>query len=565
MAARDVESDLAGHVPARPQAIGRMLATLIPQPVKKGFSTPAIPLYYRPHSTRYPVAMGNAVPTRELVRLQGLQVKVGQLLVKNKLDPALKEDLEKLYEALENSVSRLDDLNLLGQPLDRITSTETRHDIRNAIGITKGYAELIKDSAEQPSATLSNLLDKIVLWSVKTIATLERARGSVEPAGALEPAAIAEVQPGYRGTILILDDEPSNRELLTRQIDQLGLNSIACANAGEAFDVLRSQDIDLILLDLVMPEVSGHDVLARLKASELWRAIPVIVISGMSDQNEVIRCIQAGADDYLQKPFNRVLLQARLQAGLQRKRWVDKERELSNELEKSHRFIKNTFGRYLSTEIVSNLLDKPDGLDMGGQLQTVTILMADIRSFTSISEQLDPQKVVALLNNYLGKMADVIMAHDGTVDEFIGDAILALFGAPVAKEDDSDRAIACALEMQAQIAEVNRENREQGLPEISIGIGINTGEVVAGNIGSASRAKYGVVGHAVNLTSRIEDQTAAGEILAAQSTLDSCQRELLLGRSLQLQPKGVVESVQVCEVVGIASDQPTAQTTSQAQ
>ena len=143
---------------------------------------------------------------------------------------------------------------------------------------------------------------------------------------------------------------------------------------------------------------------------------------------------------------------------------------------------------------------------MGGQLQTVTILMADIRGFTTISESLPPQKVVKVLNNYLGTMAEIIMAHDGTVDEFIGDAILALFGAPVAKADDSARAIACALAMQAEMDAINARNIADGLPSIGIGIGINTGEVVAGNIGS-KRAKYGVVGHAVNVTSRIEDQT----------------------------------------------------------
>ena len=496
--------------------------------------------------------MSNVVPTRELVRLQGLQVKVGQMLVKNKLSDSLKDDLTRLYEALELSVSKLDKLNLQGIPLDSIDSPEIRHDIRNAIGITKGYAELIKDTEDLPSAALSNLLDKIMLWSAKTISTLERTtRRKQNDTTLFSLDALKEQTDSYQGHILILDDEPANRELLSRHIQQLGLETFACATAEEAYEVLRSNDIDLILLDLVMPDVSGHQVLAELKASQLWRAIPVIVISGMSDQNEVIRCIQAGADDYLQKPFNRILLQARLHAGLNRKRWVDKERDLSNELERSHRFIKNTFGRYLSTEVVSSLLDKPDGLDMGGQLQTVSILMADIRGFTTISESLPPQKVVRLLNNYLGTMAEIIMAHNGTVDEFIGDAILALFGAPVAKADDSNRAVACALAMQAEMEAVNQRNIAQGLPSINIGIGINTGEVIAGNIGSMKRAKYGVVGHAVNVTSRIEDQTGPGEILVAQSTLDHCNLPLTLGRQLDLQPKGVKETISVTEVTAI--------------
>jgi class 3 adenylate cyclase len=157
-------------------------------------------------------------------------------------------------------------------------------------------------------------------------------------------------------------------------------------------------------------------------------------------------------------------------------------------------------------------------------------------------------------------MAEIIMAHDGTVDEFIGDAILALFGAPVAKADDSARAIACALAMQAEMDAINARNIADGLPSIDIGIGINTGEVVAGNIGSKKRAKYGVVGHAVNVTSRIEDQTLPGEILVAKSTLDACSLVCKLGREIELRPKGVSEIIDVSAVESIdisTSGQPS--------
>ncbi|NNL57842.1 MAG: response regulator [Pseudomonadales bacterium] len=493
--------------------------------------------------------MTEPLPMRELARLQSLQIKVGQMLVKSKLDPALRSDLEKLFAALEHNVNKLDDLQLKGISLDSVDDPTLRHDMRNAIGISRGYAELIRETAEAPTASLSNLLDKVILWSNKSLNSLENTRRK-KAASTATTSTLNSAEPGsYSGNILILDDQPANRDLLSRYIEQLGLKAYACATAAEAFKILQQQNIDLILLDLVMPEMSGHEVLAKLKASRIWRAIPVIVISGLADQAEVIRCIEAGAEDYLQKPFNRVLLQARLAAGLDRKRWVDTERRLSEELEKSHRFIKNTFGRYLSSEIVSNLLDRPDGLDMGGQLQTVTILMADIRGFTTISEQLSPQSVVKLLNNYLGSMADIIMAHGGIVDEFIGDAILALFGAPVTSEHDRANAVRCALAMQRAMDDVNQRNIEQGLPRIEMGIGLNTGEVVAGNIGSSTRAKYGVVGHAVNVTSRIEDQTGPGEILAAESTLRDSELQLTTGRQLDLQPKGVSERVHVSQVI----------------
>lgn len=499
--------------------------------------------------------MTDNVPIRELVRLQNLQVKVGQLLTNNEFDEPIKDDLSKLCEAVEYSVKKLQELNDKNIPLNNIPSPEIRHDIRNAVGISKGYAELIKDTIENPSTSLSNLLDKIVLWSSKTISTLEKIKNKNSSNNLSSNESLKQHLGQYKGKVLILDDEEANRELLSRYIKQFGMETIVCEHAGEAFQVLEKNEIDLILLDLVMPDISGHEVLSELKASENWRAIPVIIISGMSEQDEVIRCIQAGADDYLQKPFNKVLLEARLYAGIDRKRWLDKERHLKNEIEKSHRFIKNTFGRYLSSEIVSKLLDKPDGLDMGGKLQTVTILMADIRSFTTISENLTPQQVVKMLNNYLGTMADVIMSHDGTVDEFIGDAILALFGAPVSKPDDADRAIACAIKMQAQIESINKTNISHGLPPITMGIGINTGEVIAGNIGSNKRAKYGVVGHTVNITSRIEDQTKPGEILVSEKTLEVCKSSFNLGRSIDLQPKGISEIITVVGINGYKKKQ----------
>ena len=487
---------------------------------------------------------------RELERLQGLQNKAHLLLETGRISEQMRDDLEKLSQALDQNQQVFANLAKKGMELSDVNDSGLRHDLRNIIGISQGYAELIREGDNQRSAKISNLLDKIILWSSRSLAQLElsiKVGRQNLPEAVLPTPDINQLD----ATILIVDDEPANRDILSRHIRQLGLNTITCSSGDEAFQALKNQSVDLILLDLVMPDIGGHEVLAQLKASTLWRAIPVIVISGMGDQGAVIRCIEAGADDYLQKPFNKTLLRARLLAGLDRKSWVDKERRLTAELEKSQNFIKNTFGRYLSNEIVSNLLDRPDGLNMGGELRTVTILMADIRSFTTISEQLEPQKVVELLNNYLGAMAEIIMAHRGTVDEFIGDAILAVFGAPVSTPEDAENAIRCALAMQAEMADVNQRNQELGLPEVTMGIGINTGEVVAGNIGSKKRAKYGVVGHAVNVTSRIEDQTRSGEVLVSHSTLSAANIEIAKGRSLELQPKGISETVSITEVLGV--------------
>jgi adenylate cyclase len=330
----------------------------------------------------------------------------------------------------------------------------------------------------------------------------------------------------------VIDDNELSRELLGRYLRRQGHSVLAAASGAEAIAILQHSAVDLIFLDLVMPEMSGLELLKRIKSDERLRAVPVIIVSGIAESDGVIRCIEAGAEDYLSKPFNPTLLQARLNAGLQRKRWHDREEAYRRELERNQRFIRNTFGRYLSDEIVDALLESPQGLDLGGITCRVTILMADIRNFSHVCESHSPQQVVKLLNNYLGAMSAVIMAHNGTVDEFIGDGILAIFGAPVGRPDDARRATRCALAMQAAVHGINARNREHGLPEIAIGIGLNTGVVVAGNIGSEQRSKYGVVGHTVNLTARIESYTGAGEILASQNTVDEVGPGLETGRSV---------------------------------
>ena len=228
-------------------------------------------------------------------------------------------------------------------------------------------------------------------------------------------------------------------------------------------------------------------------------------------------------------------------------------RERTIQLEKRNEFIRDVFGRYVTDEIVANLLESPEGLKVGGETRKVTILLSDLRGFTPLSEALPPEKVVSLINSYLSAMTDVIMDHGGTIDEFLGDGILVIFGAPILRPDDALRAVGCAVEMQSALKAVNRQNRERGLPEIAMGIGINTGEVVVGNIGSERRAKYGVVGSAVNLAARIESCTSGGQILISDTTLRDADSAVQVSQSMQIHPKGFTEMITVHEVCGLAA------------
>ena len=216
--------------------------------------------------------------------------------------------------------------------------------------------------------------------------------------------------------------------------------------------------------------------------------------------------------------------------------------------------IRKTFGRYLNDEVVANLLESREGLKLGGQRRNLTIFTSDLRGFTATSERLPAEEVIKIINLYLGYMADVITEYQGTIDEFMGDGILVLFGAPTARVDDATRAIACAVAMQQAMEPVNQKIKEMGLPKLEMGIGINTGEVVVGNIGSEKRTKYGIVGKQVNLTYRIESYTVGGQIFISESTLKQAEPIVKIIGERQVKPKGVQQPITIYEVGGIAGD-----------
>jgi adenylate cyclase len=247
-----------------------------------------------------------------------------------------------------------------------------------------------------------------------------------------------------------------------------------------------------------------------------------------------------GAFDFLTKPIDLDDLSITIQNARQ---VVVRERKAD--------LVRSTFGRYLSDKIVSTLVDSPDGIKLGGEKRQVTMMISDLRGFSVIAEQIPPEQVVEVLNVYLGRMADIINAFDGTIDEFVGDAILAVFGAPVSVGDDARRAVACAIAMQLAMEDVNETLLERGFPPLEMGIGIHTGEVIVGNIGSHVRAKYGVVGSAVNLTSRIETYTVGGQVLVSKETLDSAGDEIDIRKQVDIRVKGFSEAVPVFEIGGL--------------
>lgn len=230
-----------------------------------------------------------------------------------------------------------------------------------------------------------------------------------------------------------------------------------------------------------------------------------------------------------------------------------KVQALNEKLEMRNKLLNETFGRFLSDEIVKQLLDTPDGLSLGGEKKNITILMSDLRGFTAMSERMDPSDLIIMLNHYLEEMTDAIQSKGGTIIEFLGDGIFAIFGAPVESRDHASNAVAAAIDMQSRMEAINKWNLDNGYFRLEMGIGINTGEVVVGNIGSEKRTKYGVVGSNVNFCGRIESYTINGQILISESTKQAINHDITVAKEIVVQPKGVENTVTLTQVTGIGA------------
>jgi adenylate cyclase len=291
--------------------------------------------------------------------------------------------------------------------------------------------------------------------------------------------------------LLLVDDNRVNRLLLGRQLGQLGHRVDVAENGHEALKMLREQPYDLLLLDIEMPGLDGFEVLVQMKGDLVLRELPVIVTSALEGIENVVRCIELGAEDYLHKPVNAVLLKARIGASLEKKRLRDAQR--------------NAVARFATQEVAHDLATS--GFALGGRQVRATVMFCDIRGFTGIVESQPPDVVIELLNTYYTLMFDAIGAHGGVVNQMIGDGLMAVFGAPQPLPDAERRAVSAALEMIAMIGQFSDEQVAAGMQPIRIGVGIATGIVVAGYTGTEARATYTCVGDTVNLAARLEAYT----------------------------------------------------------
>ena len=431
-----------------------------------------------------------------------------------------------------------------------------RHEFRTILGQILGYSELLEDQLVDLRA-LAPLEDvRRVKSAARKMLGLVDSAIDIEPGRAFEAtpssgAAAAESGARSRGSLLVVDDQEMNRDMLARRLEKRGFEVAVASSGPAALDLIGARAFDLVLLDIMMPGMSGLEVLTTLRKTHPAALLPVIMTTAKDASEDIVNAFELGANDYVTKPLDFQVVLARMETHLRLKRTVAEMNKMAVRLEMRNAFIRKAFGRYLTDDIVDDLLARPEGLSLGGEKRTVTILMSDLRGFSTLADELPPESVIILLNIFLGRMTDVLTGHAGTIDEFIGDSILAVFGAPLKRPDDADRALACAVDMQLAMEDVNRELRERGLPEVSMGIGIHTGEAIVGNVGSEKRAKYSVVGPTVVLASRIESYTMGGQILISAQTRDGLTRPVRTFASLRVHPKGSARPVLLYDVAGI--------------
>jgi adenylate cyclase len=426
-----------------------------------------------------------------------------------------------------------------------------RHDLRTPLNAIKGYSELLVEDLEEDGehplrADLEKLKESAdqLLGQIDAMTALARhddaepenggslaqrlglvaeVLRTVQPLSASAAAAIA----AHPSRILVVDDNAANRDVLERRLLREGHQVVTAANGVAALQLALAQEFDLILLDLIMPEMSGFEVLRRLKAAEHTGHIPVIVISALDELDSVVRCIEAGAEDYLTKPFNPTLLRARIGASLEKKWLRDREKKFVADLEQEKKRSETLLLNILPKSIVNRM--RNGEMTIADRIAEATILFCDVVGFTSLSQELTPDRTIDFLSRIFSAFDRLAAEHAVEKIKTIGDAYMVAAGIPEAQSDHANRIAAVAPRMLDAVAAVAKVTE---LP-LQARIGIHTGPIIAGVIGT-HKFLYDVWGDTVNTASRMESHSLPGRIQLSSAT------RAALGNDVKLERRGVI-------------------------
>jgi DNA-binding response OmpR family regulator len=404
----------------------------------------------------------------------------------------------------------------------------------------------------------------------------ERAGNAQGPATKLaEGSSTPSTAPLQRASVLVVDDSRTMRLSLIRALNDLGFDNIKEAKNGrQALELVLKERFDLMLLDMEMPEMNGMEVLLALKNNAELGGLPVIVISGADQIENAVKCIEAGAEDYLPKPFNPTLLRARATSSIEKKRLRDLDRVRLNQLqtekdrtEAANRLVteknqileslSSKLSKYLSPQIYQSIFRGEQNVEISSKRKKLTICFTDIAGFTETTDNLESEELTNVLNHYLTEMSEIALQHGATIDKFIGDAMLLFFGDPESKgvAEDAKACVMMAIAMQRRMRELEQEWRNRGLLRpFRIRMGITTGFCTVGNFGSRDRMDYTIIGNEVNLAARLQSATEPGSILLSHETNALVQGLVMTEEQPPITVKGFPKAISGFKLVGTYDD-----------
>jgi class 3 adenylate cyclase len=341
--------------------------------------------------------------------------------------------------------------------------------------------------------------------------------------------------------VLVVDDNASGRQLLVDIMKSLDLDVIEAGDGYEALEKAQQHIPDLMILDVNMPGLSGFEVVQQLKDDPATAQIPILMLTALASVDSRVLGLSLGADDYLAKPYNPRELMERVKTRLRSKTATD-------ELRQTQEITRSAFERYVSPQVVEQIMHNPGQSKLGGTLQEVTVLFADLEGFTSVSERTEPELLLTVLNEYHTMMVSIIREHGGTIDKFIGDAVMALFNTPAPQPDHALQAVQSALMIRRMLPGFHKQFDYAF--QMRVNFGISTGTAVIGNVGAPDMMNFTAVGDTVNLAARLQSQSSSGRILISEATREGLHQGIKTEFVGRRAVKGRLEAVMTYEVMG---------------
>ena len=446
-------------------------------------------------------------------------------------------DLEKIHNAGKDILKIIEDsfsdsnLKVSGDKISQIAA-KMEISLRTPINTVIGYSEMLQEDMEdielntfsedlekiiKSGKALTNEINNVISFDpVDLVQNKDQSLSAVKSVlNSIQPIDENEKTDITTGSILVVDDNKNNTTLLQKRLQKIG-NKVEVANNGiEALEIVDNlEEIDLILLDIIMPKMNGYEVLEFLKKDKRYHEIPVIMLSSMDDLTSIYRCIELGADDYVTKPFDKIILEARISACIEKKHLRDKEKELleeiSKEKDKSDRLLLNILPKDIANRLKSGesvIADKHN---------EVSILFADIVEFTPQTKNLNPVELVSILNDIFSKFDDLSVKYGIEKIKTIGDNYFSVSGLNQNSKISAKNLVSMAIDM---IKTINKINSDLKLMELNIRIGIHSGPVVAGVIGK-NKFAYDLWGASVNMASRMESSGFKNKIQISERTYE---------------------------------------------